>query len=102
MLKKCVWWNGYEVHAINTTDTSELVKKVDNDTKICEIEKKITDHYHTSKYSNTQEFNKLTSEDFAARLKQANLATKVDIDDFVEKTDFDDKIKNLDKKKYFK
>ena len=34
---------------------------------------------------------KITSENFAARLKQGNLATKSGIDDFVEKTNFDDK-----------
>ena len=45
-----------------------------------------------------KEFNKLTEENFAATLKQANLATKADIDDFVPKTDFDDKLKKLNKK----
>ena len=38
---------------------------------------------------------------FAARLKQANLASKIDIPDitdFVKKSDFDDKLKNLNKK----
>ena len=38
---------------------------------------------------------------FAARLKQANLASKIDvpdITDFVKKSDFDDKLKNLNKK----
>ena len=44
----------------------------------------------------------LTVEHFTARLKQANLATKADIDDIVKKTDFDDKLKNLNKKSYFK
>ena len=39
---------------------------------------KITDHNH-DKYISTPEFNKLTSENFAARLKQANLASKSDI-----------------------
>ena len=45
-----------------------------------------------------QKFNKLTTENFAARLKQANVITK---------TDFDDKLKslnqkiNLNKTKYF-
>ena len=39
-----------------------------------------------------------TSDNFAARLKQANLASKNDITDFVKKTDFDDKLKNLNKK----
>ena len=55
---------------------SNLVKKTDYNTKINEIEKKITDHNH-DKYITTPEFNKLTSEHFAARLKQANLASKV-------------------------
>ena len=35
---------------------------------------------------------------FAVRLKQANLTTKSDIDHFVEKTDFYDKLKYLNKK----
>ena len=83
-----------KVNAIQTTDTSNLGKKADYDTKISEIEKKTTDNDH-HKYVTTQEFNKLTSENFAARLKQANLATKTDVDDFVEKADFD---KNLKKK----
>ena len=49
-------------------------------------------HDH-AKYITTQEFNKL-----AARLAQAKLETKVDIADLVKKTDFDDKLKNLNKK----
>ena len=48
-----------KVNAIQTTDTSNLVKKTDYNTKISEIEKKITDHDH-DKYITTQEFNKLT------------------------------------------
>ena len=43
----------------------------------------------------------LTSETFAARLKQANLASKTDIPnitDFVKKPDFDKKLKNVNKK----
>ena len=35
---------------------------------------------------------------FAARLKIANLAIKADINDFVERTDFDDKLKKLNEK----
>ena len=54
-------------------------------------------HDH-SKYITTPEFNKLTAENFSARLKQANLATKGNIADFVKKTNFDDKLKNLYKK----
>ena len=65
--------------------------------------KKITDHDHGNKYLTTQKFNKLTSENFAARLAQANLASKNDIAIIVKKTDFDDKIKNLNKiKSHFK
>ena len=47
-------------------------------TKINEIEKKITDH-DDDKYITTQKFDKLTSEKFAVRLAQANLASKNDI-----------------------
>ena len=45
-----------------------------------------------------QEFNKLTSQNFAAAFTQANLASKSDIAAFVKMTDFDDKLKNLNKK----
>ena len=54
-------------------NVSSLVKKTDCDTKISELEKKITDHKH-SKYITTPEFNKITAEYFA----QANLITKTD------------------------
>ena len=37
------------------------------------------------RYITTQEFNKLTSENFAAKLPQAKLATENDITDFVKK-----------------
>ena len=40
--------------------------KKDYDTKISEIEKKVTNHNH-DKYITTPEFNRLTTEDFAAR-----------------------------------
>ena len=74
-----------KVNAIQTTDTSNEDKKADYDTKIEELEKKImiTTHDH-GKYNTNQEFNKLTSENFSAGLKQANLANKNDIDDFVK------------------
>ena len=45
--------------------------------KINEIGNKIPDH---AKYVTTQEFNKLTAEYFAAKLKQANLVSKTDFD----------------------
>ena len=73
-------------------NVSNLVRKTDYNTKISEIENKITDHDH-DKCITTQEFNKLTSENVTARLRQANLASKNDIADFVKKTSFDEKLK---------
>ena len=56
---------------------TNLVKKTDYDTKINELEKKLTYHIH-DKYITTPELNKLTAENFSARLAQANLITKTD------------------------
>ena len=61
------------------------LKKADYNTKIDKIYKKIPDQ---DKYI-TPEINKLTAKKFVARLKQAKLATKDDIDDIVTKTDVD-------------
>ena len=71
------------------------MKKTDYNIKISEIENKITiDHDH-DQYITIQEFNKLTSEKFSARLAQANLESKSVIANFVKKTDFDDEQKKL-------
>ena len=67
---------------------SSLVKKTDYDTKISELEKKLTDHNH-DKYITTPEFNTLAADVFNARLAQANLITK---------TDFDAKLSSLNRK----
>ena len=77
---------------IQTNHTSSLVKKADYNIEISKIEKKILHNDH-EKYITTQHFNKFTAETFAARLKQANLAIKTDIADFVKKKDFDYKQK---------
>ena len=45
--------------------------------KISKVENKIPDN---SKYITTQEFDKCTVENFVARLKQADLANKIDFD----------------------
>ena len=58
---------------------SNLVKKTNYDTKISELEKKLTDHNH-NKYITTPEFNTLAGDVFYARLGQANLITKTDFD----------------------
>ena len=44
---------------------------------------------------NTFQYQNLTAEIFAARLKQADLASKKDIADFVNKTDFENKLLTL-------
>ena len=66
-------------------NVSNLVKKSDYDIKVNEIENKITDHTH-DKYTTTPKFNKLTAENLAARLALADLVTK---------TDFDNKLTDL-------
>ena len=76
------------VNALQTTDTSHLVKKADYDRKFSETEKEILDH-NRCKYITTQVFKKLTADNFASRLSQENLASKNDIADFVIEKDFD-------------
>ena len=56
-------------------DTSILVSAAVLNAKISEVENEIPDN---SKYITTQEFNKLRAENFAARLKKANLMAKTD------------------------
>ena len=85
------------VNVIQTSDPSNLGKKTDFNTNFNEIEKKITDHDH-DEYITTQEFNKLIAEKFAARLAQANLASKNYIAVLVKMTGFDNKLKKLNKK----
>ena len=75
-------------------NVSNLIKKIDYNTKI--NEKKITDHDH-DKYITIAEFNKLTAENFAVTLKQTNLASKNDIANFVNNTDFDNKLSSFNK-----
>ena len=65
-----------------------MVKKTDYETKVIEIENELNNHNH-DKHIDTQEFNKLAADVFNARLKQAN---------FVTKTDFGDKLSNLNRK----
>ena len=85
-------------NAFNAVENnSNLVIKTDYNAKINEIEKKSTHHDHSIKYITTPELIKTTSENFAARLKQANLASKSGIDNFVNKTDFDNKLSGFNK-----
>ena len=47
------------------------------------------------KYITTQEFNRLSADNFIARLKQGNLASN--IDNFIKKADFDNKLLSFNK-----
>ena len=67
---------------------SNLVKKTDYNTKITDIENKVTNYDH-DKYIDTSEFNTLAANAFNARLGQPNLITK---------TDFDAKLSSLNRK----
>ena len=55
------------VNAIHTTYTNNLVEEADYNIKIAEIEKKILDYDHNNKYIASQEFDKLTADNFALR-----------------------------------
>ena len=58
-------------------NTSNLVTTTVLNAKISEVENKIPNN---SKYIATQKFNKLSAENLAARLKQADLVNKNDFD----------------------
>ena len=63
-------------------EVSSLVKKTDYNTKITEIEKKLTDYNH-NKCVTTPEFNTLAAGVFNARVKRGPLVTKTDFDNSV-------------------
>ena len=75
-----------KVNAYQTIDSSNFVNKL----LIMIIEISILLH------------KKLTPENFTSRLAQGNLASKIDIANFVKKTNFDDKLKKVNEKSYFK
>ena len=60
-----------------------IQSKTDYNRKIGEIENKITTDRDHDKYIDTQEFNKITSENLTVRLSKANLACKSDIANFI-------------------
>ena len=76
-----------EIPSTANLATTISLAAVENKIPSVKIEKKTTDHNH-DEYTATPEFNKLLSENFAARFKQANV---------VSETDFDNKLKNLNK-----
>ena len=76
-----------------------LLNKINYNTKISEIENRITTDYDHDKYITTKEFNNLTAENFTARLVQANVASKSDVANFVKKADLNkNELNELSKK----
>ena len=71
-----------------TKNVSNLVNKTNYNTKVTEIENKLNNHNH-DKLIDTQDFNKLATDVFNARLSQANLITKIE---------FDSKLSSLNRK----
>ena len=63
-----------------------MVKKIDYNAKVTEIENKLNNHNH-DKYIPTSELNNLAADVFHARLAKATL---------VAETDFDNTISSLD------
>ena len=54
-----------------------------------------SDYDYNNTYNTNQEFNKSKKENFTARLRQAKLAAKTDISDFVKVKDFYEKLKKI-------
>ena len=78
------------------------LKKLTITKKFLKLKRKNLIINNYGKYITTQEFNMLTADDFAARLAQEKLATKANIADFIKVIDFTNKLKNINKKSYFK
>ena len=68
------------------SSVSSLVTKTNYDTKVTEIENKLNNHNH-DKYITTPEFNTLAADVFNARLLQANLVAKTDLDNTISSLD---------------
>ena len=68
--------NAIENEIANVSNLVKKKKKADYDTKISEIETKLTDHNH-DKYITTPEFNNFTAEIFATRLAQSDLLNEM-------------------------
>ena len=77
------------------TKINKIKNKIPNITNLATtVENKIPED---SKYITPPELHKLTSQSFASKIAQANLASKNDIATFVKNTDFDGKLKKLNK-----
>ena len=83
-----------KVYVMQTADTRDLDLKNVYNTKINEIVQKITDPDH-DKNITTQEFNKLTSAKFWCKINKSKYSKQNDIADFIKKTDFDGRAKEI-------
>ena len=77
-------------------NVSNLVKKLIITQKLVKLKKELLIMIMVNII--TPEFFKLIAQNFVARLGQTNSASKSDIAALVKKTDFNDKLKNLNKK----
>ena len=73
----CSWATKTVLTAVENKipDVSNLVKKIDHDTKVREIENKLNNHNH-DKYITTPEFNKLAADIINVLIAQENLVKK--------------------------
>ena len=86
-------------HDMTYGDFKDLIRRTTANKVLCNKAFDIAkDLKHDDKHITTPEFNKLTSENFVARLAQGNLANRNDIANFVNKTDFNRKILGLNKR----
>ena len=76
------------------TIISSLVRKTDYDAKISKIEKKKLKHKH-GKYSTTQKFNNLITDNSAARLEHAHFLTNALIANLLKKVHLNAKLETL-------
>ena len=86
-------------HDMTYGDCKDLIRRTIANKVLCNKAFDIAkDLKYDGKHITTPEFNKLTSENFVARLAQGNLANRNNIANFLNKTDFNKKILGLNKR----
>ena len=86
---------------VDKLDIDKLVPVLIDLSKLSDLksEKNITDHNH-DKYITTPKFDNFTAEIFDLRLNRANLVRESDTAHFLNKTDFDNQVKNVTSNKH--
>ena len=85
-----------KVNAIHAIDTIKLVIKIGYIINVKDIDEK-KKNPDQDKYITTSEFNQFSETIFDHRLKLRNLVSKSDIANFITKTCFDEKLRNINK-----